>query len=624
MPVPEFPEETISEISYIPSFDHFVSTVAYFCTQRCSSVEFLSEFITELENIQPELRGRILRGFVVNGKEAQMAVDRAWLAESDLETPDWPHCLDVFEHTFSRACAWDFSELAIAAMRGIAIVLDEYICDHHAAHAAIERLVKEGGLDSHDVQDRQACVYFSEGNYAAAEEQWRLALRRWPQPRAPFDSSAGFAARSAGVAAARQGRWEAAADWFLEIPKRLPSEVKTHGHPLPTPGEPDDTWFIAAAYADAGFAWWKAGRPREAVGALIESWRQADTLPLGKENMLAFHTRKIIAHVIAWLFRIVEGIGIGDLFEPLAGMCSSAEVPEKMRELPEDERGAAWILLMRLERRFDTGQRAAQLGREITQAAEKPELRSMAAHEAVAQALSSGDVGELPLLIIAEAKAMCEAAKLKPDAPQAAFVVAMEPEVFQSNNPDLGCSVFIAALAAATVHGHSWREMVDAWRSSTATFPTECGWCNWFDTMEEVLGGSVGEAAVIANSYQGGRAAAMLASLKLLLSADSPPAEVFTAHARWLGEVRKSPWLRDTGRAFCQLVEASWQRAIATPALLCNPRLNIPVIRAACVEGAPGVAKAVRILLAAMPAVRMRLGEEMKAHLRSLAADVRG
>jgi tetratricopeptide (TPR) repeat protein len=214
-----------------------------------------------LESTEPGLRARILQGIVGGGTAARLTIDRVWLAESDSATPNWNRCLKVFQRTFDLACTWNSPELAVAAMRGIAVILDEYVQDHAGALAEIESLTKRGKLDSHHINDRRASVYFSQGNYAAAEEEWRVALQRWPKGPS-FDHGAAFAARSAGLAAARQGKWQAAAEWFSEIVNRL-SE--------------DETWFLAGAHADSGFAWWKAGKPDKAVDSLIEGWRLADT-----------------------------------------------------------------------------------------------------------------------------------------------------------------------------------------------------------------------------------------------------------------------------------------------------------------------------------------------------------
>ena len=201
LPIPTVAESEFPELDFIPLSGDFVTTLSFFCSQRFVSLDFLDGFLTTLESTEPRLRARILQGIVGGGTAARLAIDRVWLAESDSATPNWDRCLKVFQRAFDLACAWDVPELAVAAMRGIAVILDEYVQDHAAALAEIERLTKRGNLDSYHVNDRRACAYFSQGNYAAAEEEWRLALQRWPKGPL-FDHGAAFAARSAGVSAA--------------------------------------------------------------------------------------------------------------------------------------------------------------------------------------------------------------------------------------------------------------------------------------------------------------------------------------------------------------------------------------------------------------------------------------
>ena len=64
----------------------------------------------------------------------------------------------------------------LASIRGIAVILDEYRHDHAAAHAAIDQLAGIASVQSHELFDRHASVYFSEGRFAEAEENWRRAL----------------------------------------------------------------------------------------------------------------------------------------------------------------------------------------------------------------------------------------------------------------------------------------------------------------------------------------------------------------------------------------------------------------------------------------------------------------
>jgi len=600
LPVPTVAESEFPELDYVPISGDFVATLSFFCSRRIVSVDFLDGFLNALESLKPGLRLRILQGIVGEGTAARLAIDRVWLAESDSPARNWDRCLKVFQRTFDLACAWNASELAVAAMRGIAVILDEYVQDHAAALAEIERLTKRGRLESHHVNDRRACVYFSQGNYAAAEEEWRVALQRWPKGPS-FDHGAAFAARSAGVSAARQGKWQGAAEWFSEIVNRLPD---------------DEIWFRAGAYADAGFAWWKARSPDKGVGRLIEAWRLADTLPLGKEDLRAFHTRKIVGHVIAWLHQAVGGEG-GDLTEPQAGMCSSVELPEKIRELPQTEPEAVWLFLIRLERELNAGTRAAELGGPQVQATTSRIIRSMASVELIAQSLTSGCVSNLPKQLIESAAAMQTAAGEVRDRNLPA-IMKLAPGSFARSDALIGTSAFLAAMISAVSHGRSVAETIQAWRSSLDGVSHAPEWEERVTELETGLNASLGESAARARDHKGGWIQGMLGALNILLSERSSPEDLFLAHSRWLASVSLSPWLRQTSALFCGIIESAWLRITRSPALLRQPSLNVPAIQRACNDGAPSLHKAVQILEAAIPAVSTRLSDEMKATIRSL------
>jgi tetratricopeptide (TPR) repeat protein len=593
----------IEELAYLPQWDDVVSTLSFLSSIRCASVAYLDEFLTALENIEQDLRSRILRGFVGSGIEAQMALDRVWIAESESAIPDWPRCLEVLDRALKLGRTWKCPSLSAAAMRGISVVLDECVKDHRAAHEALNGMAAVGDLPSYAVHDRRACIYFSEGNYVAAEEGWRLALADWPQQTAPFDMGAAFAARSAGISAARQERWLQAADWFQQIIERLTNKSETH--------------FVAGAYADAGYCLWKAGKPCDAIVSLIEAWRLADTLPLGRENLRAFTTRKTIGHVIAWLNGKATQGGVVNLHEPLAGTCSSAEVPEQMREQPETESANVWIFLMRLEREFGVGHRAAELGKHSLEAATDAATRSVASMEFISQNLFAGCVANLPADIIALAQVVQTAAASYPEH-LAIVTTRVAPEVFEKNDAIRGASVFLAGLVTAHAQGHEWRETVMDWRASLPS-DADYSWIEWFSTVERVLGGTLADSALLVRRPGDDWAGSMLAAWNLLLSDETSPDDMFFAHARWLGAIGVSPWLRQTVEAFCIQAEAVWTRATLAPALLRHPRLNVPAILAACVSGNRGLARAARILLAAYPTVNVRMPSEMETTFRNLA-----
>ena len=563
LPAPTVTESAFPELDYVPLASDLVATLSFFCSRRWVSVDYLDGFLSALESTESKLRQRILQGLIGGGTGARLAIDRVWLAESNSATPDWDRCLQTFQRTFSLACAWNVPELAVAAMRGIVVILDEYIKDHARALNELERLSKEGKLNSHHVNDRRASVYFSQGNYAAAEKEWRIALQRWPKGLS-FDHGAAFAARSAGISAARQEKWQASAEWFCEIVNRLPE---------------NEVAFIAGAYADAGFAWWKAGKPEQAVKSFIEAWRFADTLPLGKEDLRAFHTRKIIGHVITWLLQMVSRDS-SEFAEPQPGMCSSAELPEKIRELPETESEAVWLFLMQLERELDAGTRASELGGKQVQVTTNPITRSLASVELIAQSLANGRVFNLPKQLIECASAMQNAAS---EVQGHNFEISkLSPGSFARNDGLIGTSAFLAATISAMSHGQSVTETIQAWRGSLDAIPHTPEWEEWLVEFETGMKASLGEAAARARNHESTWIQGMVGALNILLSEHSSAEDLFLAHSRWLAAMNASPWLRQTAGMFCRVVQSNWLRITGTPALLRQPSFNVPAIQNAC------------------------------------------
>jgi tetratricopeptide (TPR) repeat protein len=592
------PRDDAQGMDYLPHWKDAISTLSFFVSQRCTSFEFVDEFLTALESVDALLRERILRGFVGGGVEAQMAIDRVWLAESDKDNPNWERCLTLFERALMLGRTWSCIPLAGAASRGISTVLDEYVKDHGRAHQALNRLGSTGDLPLHVLHDRRACVFFSEEKYLDAEEEWKRALASWPRKLAPFDSGAAFAARSAGLCAARLKRWREAANWFKEIVVRVPTK--------------SEVAMIAGANGDAGYCFWKGGMKADAVAALIDAWELASTLPSGRENLRAFIRRKCIGHVIAWLYGQVRDEGL-KMDEPIAGACSSGEMPEKMSELPETDNANVWLLLIEIERKLGTGNRAAQLGGRDLAETGNPITKSISLMQVVAENLQTGKLDTLPQDLIRWATALNQAIAFSPA--EWPSQTKVEPMVFQRNDAAGGACAFIAGLVSAHGHGQNWRDLVRKWRAALPADAGE-GWLEWFDTIELILGGSTSTAARLVREKKDWPTS-MLAAWHLLISSEATPDDIFYGHARWLGEIRTSRWLSETAGAFCQQVEVAWGTAILTPALLRLPNLSIANIRAALVSGSRGMSRAARILLSASTAVSVRLGPT-EAFIRNL------
>lgn len=604
MPFPtEIPRGGRPEFDYMPEWDDPVATLSFTCSAHCKNLQFFEEFLVELEGLEAALRDSILRGFVCSGLEVQMALDRVWLKESENENPDWEHCLSVFQKGRDLGLEWSCPWLATASMRASIVVIDEYLQDHSRAHQVLDQMVAPGDLLAHTVHDRRACIFFSEGNYRAAEDEWRKALEAWPEARAPFDSHSAYAARSAGVSAARQSRWHEAADWFKLSIRRLPKERQDA--------------FVAGCLADAGYCLWRSKAKKDAVGLLIDAWQLADTLAVGKEDLLAFKTRKTIGHVIAWIHGISTDFGIGDLQEPVAGTCSTLEVPEQLRELPETESANVWLFLKRIERELGAGTRAAELGSAIISDTKSTVTGSIAALDGVATLLALGEVSRLPEAVIEMARRWRDAMRKIPSLSEADSIYP-DPEIFYETDQLCGKTVFIAGLIASRGMGNDSRMVLDQWRQSLPA-GAKGGWIEWFDTIAKTMDYSASVAERLAKSGEGGWELSLLAAWCLLESESISAEQLYVGHARIVAQPHQFYWLREVSRAFCLHVERRWLQMSECPALLYMPRFSVEAIRSVCASGESGIPKAARVLIAASTAVKTNLPSEMMAAIRKIA-----
>lgn len=595
----------LPEFSYLSGVDDTVSTCGLFVCWRCKTIQFLNELLDSLGAAPPELRTRILKGFASNEGHLRLAISRTWMAEAECETPDWSRCVSVFQKAYRLGLAWGFKELALAAISGIAVVQDEYLHDSATAHATIDQLANEAGLDSHQIDDRRANIYFSEEKFTEAEAYWHRSLSRWPAPTSPADQSAAFAARSAGVAAAKMGKWEAASAWFAQVQRWLP--------------EPKDKPFLARALADAAYAHWKAGNPKVAVIAAIDAWEVADSLPAGKKDLRIFATQKGVGHVVAWLHGSITEIGVGNIHEPTAGMCSNPAISEQIRELEPTESAGVWIFLMRMERKCGAAGKAAKVGIARVKTSRSIIIRPLVVLEMITQGLLSGEVTDLPQKCVEFTTASWDAARANPNLPNK-ILLGKQPEKFHREDELIGASLFLAGITSAAAIGTPIVTLLSSWRASVVTNPFSKDWNDWFDEIERLLAAPPSSAMAIVWPGTSSKESIVLGVLNIIFAQSSSPEDLFAAHARFLqvASGSPSPWFREIGEAICGLVARAWMRTTESPALLRQPRFSIPEIRAACSAAGSGLQKAVRILLAARNAVTTRLGVQLQAYIEKL------
>ena len=69
---------------------------------------FLRDLIDALDELDPKMRALILTDFEEDSADSRLLIDRVWLAEENLENPDWTRCLQVFDKVIERTLAWGY------------------------------------------------------------------------------------------------------------------------------------------------------------------------------------------------------------------------------------------------------------------------------------------------------------------------------------------------------------------------------------------------------------------------------------------------------------------------------------------------------------------------------------
>ena len=65
-------------------------------------VAFLSDLIDAMDELQPNIRTILLADFENDSVDSRLLIDSVWLAEENLDNPDWTRCLQVFDKVIER------------------------------------------------------------------------------------------------------------------------------------------------------------------------------------------------------------------------------------------------------------------------------------------------------------------------------------------------------------------------------------------------------------------------------------------------------------------------------------------------------------------------------------------
>jgi hypothetical protein len=169
------------------------SLAGFSLARRLADRYDLAVLLQICETADPAAARRLLWFIGGHESQAQMVLDRVWLAECNAAAPDWAACRDVFERAYALARRLALSKLVQDAARQIARVVGDYLKEPSEALRLADAMAAEIGT-SPSQEDGRATILLHKGDNAEALAIWRQLLPQWA-PRDEFDIRQTFSNR---------------------------------------------------------------------------------------------------------------------------------------------------------------------------------------------------------------------------------------------------------------------------------------------------------------------------------------------------------------------------------------------------------------------------------------------
>lgn len=581
------------------------SVLAVLSIVRCKDIKYFETLVELIEASETGFRALIINAWKRSGYAARYLIDEPWLAEDKKEQPDWNRCLQVFRRAFDLGRKWDWLEFSIHSIRGLAVILDEKLARSDEALSNIDELAELAGLESFLLDDARATIHFNRGQDARALDLWTSALSNWPHPTIEGEISKALAARIAGRAAGRLGRFREAAELFELARKSFDQR--------------DRPALYVGLGADAAISWWDDHQPKKCGALLIEVLRQAENLPSGTTNLLAFRTRKIIGHAIMWLSFQAQGKKNDYLHKLAPGVCSEDYTPKELKSLPDVDTRVLRLFLARLASSIGLSTEFYDPDLSVDCESILPALPLFREEFKIQLALREGNIFDLPVRAWAFAQSMETTWTLDQKSPCPWPNDGQTPDAFRLSDVAAGSGLLVAGLIAAAGRGEDIENTLDGWQNLELARPSPETYQLFISQARQILGGELKASISALYNSTGSWWELILHGLRVTVDIEASSLELVHAHCNLLIRMCRTPWLEPIGQFLCNLIEVAWKRQIQVPASLNVPRLTIPAIVSACEEQTPfGVRKSARILLSALPAVSVQMSQVNVAHLREI------
>ena len=567
----------------------------FICIRHSTYAPFLSDLIDALDELQPEIRTLLLTDFENDSIYCRGLIDSVWLAEADLENPDWTTCLQVFDKVIERTIAWGYPHIAGASARGKAIIHDEYLHTPDTAHNVLQDIISKVGL-SPAIEEAQAVVYLHQKHYKEALNIYERILPKWNPPSEQLNVGPLEEYRRAAICAAYLEDWEKAATFFEDGAKRTQKIENTERY--------------IGLYVDAGFAQFKAGNMSDSIKLLSLALQKFGMLPQDNTDVKYFTLKKCLEHTIGWI------AGYTELAEPPAGFCSNPQTNEKFLTLPDSPVGYSWLNLAQIEYKFGLGTTAFQYALQIIDRDAYPVLSFSLSLLETQYDFRNKTFDNLPQRIHQLANA-CGSIQRHHQSGKGIGNLGINSMPIP-NPPDFTSvenitTILVASLLVQLQTGVDTHEILAIWRTNSSELSIKENMTAALGLIDAMLSGDENNALTVMKTQEAKPEERLTAALKIVQNKEVIPENLFHAHiliTPYL--INNLIWLDPFLTDLAELFSAQWLEKIE----------QIPIrvvfqVEQACKSRETGKKKIGQILLEAHHAVSLRVAPETLQHFQS-------
>ena len=563
---------------------------------RCKSVSDLDEFIGALSEEAQRTAKLIWNEFRENNDLARQLIDGALLGESKAPTPDWVKCIKTLEVASECGRKYHADSLVAAANRAKAIVFQEYLKDNDAAVRALDAAETELGYRHLVLEDYRAKILSLERRDEDAVQMW-IALA--PDLDADSNPARAFSYQAAAICAARLGQWNRAAV-FSEWAENAVRQAKWIGD-------------IAPAFkADRAFAKWLEGNRAEAILLFVEVIDEIDTLPGAVTNQDTNQLRGKIVSALAWMTRSLKRAG--DITEPPYGSFSDFD-----RRLEIDASAAEklaqtvylWYALAELELSCDdTNHSAFARFEKAALETNVSQIRGSLSRLRLSRSLRKLELDGLVDNYVSFVTDLSDHAQTQ------------EWSRLQIPGSQLLLSLLFTALVRVLSCGKQFTAPLSRWSEDARKHGLQDDRLTaWFGCVAQLVDASESDLIRAMKDMQAPMDCRSVAALFLSADESLDPENRFYADVGLLlPPDLYGLWSEDVEKDIALFVSNGWSRAIVDYRFaLRSPNLTVPTIANACDDGAQGLKKAAKVILAARMAVSGRIDNKTLSQLEAIA-----